>query len=334
MGAPNLNVPVQGNANILISQLDLRYREGFDKAQSWAKEIAEERSYTKGKTVILPWNDPAKRLSRFKAEFKTNPWIVNALQTTSEPWQSNIAVDRYETIENIYMDVGLQAKSLGNQCALLADDTIALALRTAGSSSATPFLWYDGEPVFSEQHPIDPHGVIPGTWKNLYKGVGLNTSDIIDVIQQAAVGVKLPNGRQVSVRFNKCGVSGKYIAIAKEIFSNDLVIRAIAAAVAPNGAYGASNNVLKGMIEPVIMDQLAQEIEGIPGEEDVFYLWDDRFLKPVTTYYIRRPYTTPIFNDADGMVRKENSYFYLAEGHAVSVVTAPWFIARCEPGTP
>lgn len=332
--APNLNVPVQGNANILQAQIDLQYKQGIDEAKPWGKAIATERDYSRGKTIILPWTEPVKRFSKFLGEFKANPWIVDAIQTTSEPWQDNISVDRYETLENVYMDVSDTARSLGIQAAKLGDDMIALALRSSGASSTRPFIWYDGKPVFDELHPIDPRGVIPGTWKNLYKGVPLTTQGLIDVIQQAAAGVVLPNGRRMSVRFNKLGVSGKYIATAQELCKNDLVIRAIASTLVPGGAFGASNNVLKGMLEPVIMDELADEIEGVPGEPDVFYLWDDTRTKPMQIYWIRRPYTTPVFNDADLQVRKENAYYYLAEGHGVAVVKAPWFIARCEPGAP
>lgn len=332
--APNLNIPVQGNANILQAQLDLQYKQGIDEARPWYANLASERDYSRGKTVILPWTEPVKRFSKFTGEFKVNPWIVDALQVTSEAWQDNISVDRHETIENVYMDISDAARSLGIQAKKLPDDMIALALRTSGASQTRPFVWYDGKPVFDEQHPIDPRGVIPGTWKNLYKGVPLTTEGLIDVIQQAAAGVTLPNGRRMSVRFNKLGVSGKYIATAQELCKNDLVIRAISSALVPGGAFGASNNVLKGMLEPVIMDELADEIEGVPGEPDVFYLWDDSRTKPCEVYWIRRPYTTPVFNDADLAVRKENAYYYLAEGHAVAVVKAPWFIARCEPGAP
>ena len=146
------------------------------------------------------------------------------------------------------------------------------------------------------------------------------------------VGIKLPNGRQINVRPNKIGASGKYAMLLNEITQMDAVIKAIASPVAPNGAYGPVPNVLKGRLQPVIMNELAQDIEGLPGEEDVWYLWDDTVTKPVTLYWIRKPYVTPIVSDTDLGVRQQNAYYYLGEGHGVACVTAPWFIGRMEPG--
>jgi hypothetical protein len=65
--APNLNIPVQGNANILNAQVDLRYKQGFDSALPWTKQIANEIGYSKGKTIILPWTESAKRYEPFTA---------------------------------------------------------------------------------------------------------------------------------------------------------------------------------------------------------------------------------------------------------------------------
>lgn len=330
MGAPpNLNIPVKGNVNILNGLLDLRYKQGFDQAKPWTGLVASEVSYTKGKTVVMPWTEPAKRFSRFLGEFKSNPWIVDAIQTTSEPWQSNIEVDRYETIENAIMQFGDTAVSLGVQAKLLGCDMLALALRTAGSSSATPFLWYDDLPVFSEVHPVDPRGVVPGTWRNLFKGYPLTHQNVIDIYGMMCGTIKLPNGRQVNCRPNKIGASGKYAMVLEEICKNSLIIKAIQGITAQ--AFGAVDNVLRGKLEPVIMDELSQEIEGVPGEEDVWYMWDDSRTKPMTLYWIQKPYVTPITSDTDYGVRKANAYAYLGEGHGVGAVTAPWFIGRVEP---
>jgi hypothetical protein len=330
--APNLNIPVQGNANILNAQVDLRYKQGFDSALPWTKQIANEIGYSKGKTIILPWTESAKRYEPFTGEFVTHPWIVDAIQTQSVPWKLNVSADRDDVVENVLMSINDEAMSMGVQSALLPCDFIALALRRTGSSSSTPFVWYDGLPVFSETHPVDPRGVISGTWKNLFKGLPLTHQNVIDVYQQMCVGIKLPNGRQINVRPNKIGASGKYAMLLEEICKNSLVIKAIASTLAPAGAYGAIDNVLRGKLEPVIMDELAQDIAGAPGEEDVWYMWDDRRTKPVTVYWVKRPYVTPLISDTDAYLRSVNAYIWAGEAHGVAVVTAPWFMGRIEPG--
>jgi len=334
MGAPpNLNIPIQGNTNIINSVIDVRYTEGFGQAKPWIGEIADEVMYTRGATVIMSWTEEAKRFREFDGEFRLDPWIVDAIQTTAKPWQSNIGVDRYEQIENVYMSIISQAKTLGRQAALLPCDWASLALRTNGSSSSRPFLWYDGLPAFSETHPVDPRGVIGGTWRNLYKGLPFTHQNIIDVYQSMCVGVVLPNGRQVNVRPTKLGVSGKYIIQAKKFCESDLIVSAIQSSVIPGQqAFGAERNPIQGMLAPVVMNELTQTIRDVPGEPDVWYMWDDSVVKPLTVYWILKPYVTPIVSDTDGLVRTTNTYMYLAEAHGVCVVKAPWYIARIEPG--
>jgi phage major head subunit gpT-like protein len=331
--AANLNLPVQGNAQILNTVVDLRYREGFENAKPWIGALADEQDYTRGKTVIIPWTDPAPRFAKFTGEFIEHPWIVDAIQTSSDPWQSNIAVDMDERIENVYMDISSQARSLGTQAKMLPCDMAALALRTQGSSSSTPFVWYDGQPAFSEVHPIDPKGLLPGTWANLFKGLPFTYENVRLVYETLCQGVVLPNGRQINVRPNKLGVPGKYILQAKEICHNDLIVRSVTTGTNTlGGSFAAINNILKGMMEPVVMNELTQTIEGIPGEPDVWYMWDDSVVKPMTMYWIRRAYVTPFTNDADYALRKANKYVYGGRGHAVGLIKAPWYIARIEPG--
>jgi len=334
MPAPNLSVPVQANSNALITILDTRFRAGFEKAQAetWNKQLADEQTYKKGKTIVVPWSEPARRYSRYVGEFVVNPWIVSAVQTTSEPWQSNIMIDRDELIENVLMDVGPQVSSLGVQSAKLPDDIAALALRTAGSSSATPFVWYDGKPVFAEDHPIDPRGFVSGTWRNLFKGLTLSQANVVAVWSALANGVRLPNGRHIQCRPNKLGVSPKWELTARKICESDLIVEAITSTLVPNGAFAATQNNLKGMLTPVVMPELDQTIEGIPGEPDVWYLWDDRYMKPMTIYWIKKPVVVPVVNDADMRVNELNSYAYVGRAHGVGLINAPWVIGRVEPG--
>lgn len=334
MGVPNLNVPVQANSNAVITVLDTRFKAGFDKAQTdvWSNQVADQQNYGRGKTIVVPWREPARRYSRFLGEFVAHPWIVDAIQTTSEPWMSAVMMDRDEIIENVIMDYGDAAQGLGVQSAKLPDDLTALALRTQGSSSATPFTWYDGKAAFAEDHPIDPRGYVSGTWRNLFKGLPLTQANVVSVWSQLANGVKLPNGRHMQVRPNKLGVSPKWELLARKICSDDMMIEAIASLLAPNGAFGATGNNLKGMLTPVVMPELDQTIEGIPGEPDVWYLWDDRYMKPITIYWIRRPIVIPVVNDADMRVNELNSYAYVGRAHGAALITAPWIIGRVEPG--
>ncbi len=328
----NLNLPVQGNSQILVTQLDLRYRQGFDTAVPWYKTLAGEIGWSRGQTVVMPWNEPAKRFEKFTGEFKLDPWVVDAIQAYSEPWRSNIEVDRYAYIENIYMQVGDQAASLGRQAAKLPDDMLALALRTSGASQTTPFVWYDGQPVFSEVHPNDPRNPVPGqSWANLFKGKPLTTQNIIDVWEAMADGVVLPNGRRINAYCNKIGVSPRYGMQIKKLLENERIIDTLQSTVVPGGAFGATANVLKGALSPVIMDTLSDNIQGTAGEPDVWYMWDDTKVMPATVYWIMKAKVTPMFNDNDAYLRAKNKYLYLGEGHAVAVITAPWFIARVEP---
>jgi len=333
-GVPNLSVPVEGNANALITVLDTRFNAGFirTQGQTWSKLLADDVNYTKGKTIVVPWTDPAKRYSRYIGEFIVQPWVVNAIQTQSEPWTNNIMFDRDAIIENVVAEIGPLVDSLGVQSAKLPDDIAALALRNGGSSSITPFTWYDGKPVFAEDHPIDPKGYTPGTWRNLFKGLPLTNENVTTVWQAMSNGIKLPNGRHVQCRPNRLGVSPKYEIQARKICENELVVEAIASSLVPAGAFAATQNPICGMLTPVIMPELDETIEGVPGEPDVWYLWDDRYMKPMTIYWIRRPKVTPVVSDSDMRVNELNSYAYCGRAHGTAIILAPWIIARVEPG--
>jgi len=327
---PNLTVPVQGVANALATSLDLDFAAGMLGAKPWHGEIADTRPH-KGKTVIIPWTDPAKKFEKFLGPNVTNPWTINAIQTTSEPWKDSLDIDRDEMLENVYMDYRDAGRSMGEQAAMLPCDMVALALRTGGSSFGS-FTWYDGKPAFAEDHPVDPRGNLPGTWRNLFKGKPFSEQSILEVWEAMAAGVMMPNGRHVSVMCNKVGVSGANFAKARKFLENSMVIQAIQSAAGPAAAFGATDNVWKGVLTPVLMETLSEVVNKVPGELDVWYMWDDRRVKPVRYYEIKKPTTTPLFSDTDAYLRTVNKYLYMGEAHGVAVVRAPWFIARVEPG--
>lgn len=328
MPLPNLQVPVQARVNLLISALDFKFRAGFASHKPWYGQMSEDKGAA-GKTIVLPWADPCKRFSRFLGEFKVNPFILNAISTDCAPWHNNLLIDRDDALDQAFSIWEDQAKDMGVQSVKLGDDWTSLALRQNGATQPG-FVWYDGKGVFDEAHPVDPRGVVSGTWRNLFKGVPPTTQNVIDVATSMMQGVKLPNGRTLAVRPTKIACSGALYYAFKEILKNDLVIRAINTAAGAGAGFGAATNVLKGEIEPVICETLAEDIEGIPGEPNVWYMYDDRYYKPCTTYWRRKPIVTPIISDADARVAELNAYIYQGRAHGTTLVSAPWWIARCE----
>lgn len=326
---------------IVFGTLDQDFKNGFANAgpDDWAPQVAQIKGAS-SLNITIPWSDPVGRLEADRGEFKYQNLPVRALQLVSKYYKRWLGIEREASWADQYNVLGAQVTSLGGSCRRWGNELITYALRNGGQSNpdVTGYTWYDGKAVFATDHPVDPSGVLPGTWANKFTKMPLTLDNLIQGFQQMAKGVKLPNGVLANVMPNKLYVSASNYWAAKEFLETDYLARSLAA-IAGVQAGATSSNFLKGIIQPTLLPELADTDAslgtgiGAANEPDVWYLADERPSHPkaIQVYQMVPPRAKFLNNDSDGTVMKDNKYYYIGEAHGVAAVVGAWWIARFEP---
>jgi phage major head subunit gpT-like protein len=134
------------------------------------------------------------------------------------------------------------------------EDTLFAQTTQAGVSKAC----YDGQNYFSATHPTDPLGMVSGTFSNYYTAKPLNHANVMFGLQVFR-SIKLPDG-------SPWIGPGTRIKLIHEV-SNEFVAKAIveqsfltpATAFALSGTTGASENLLRNSVDPVLNPYMNNE---------------------------------------------------------------------------
>lgn len=202
-----------------------------DTPTFWARLATRVSSSTK--TNTYGWMDRLLQMRKWVGPRVVQNLKANAFMIENEPYEATLAVDRDEIEDDQLGLFDARVAELARVGARLPDQLLLEAL-LAGETA----LGFDGQPMFSASHPLDPAGVQsnlvdlefnPGNWA------------FVRATMQSYTG---EDGRPLGVNPNLVVIPPEYEFMAKHIFNAEY-------------APGGGSNVQKSEASYLVIPELA-----------------------------------------------------------------------------
>lgn len=239
----------------------------------------------------------------------------------NKTFEGTIKVDR-EKIEDDKLDMyaSILVPQLAEATRKHPDQLIRDFLQANG-------ITWDGKALFADDHPnFNATGTGATTYDNDYANTDL-TEDNVFLIWAAMASILGENGMPLGVTPTKLWVPPQLWQKAKKVCESDMLITAIRNLAGTEVvAAAAANNSAKGLLQPVVIPEFA-------NQGTVWYVGDDSgLLKPLVLQQRRAPeFNQQTARDSDSvMMRRE--YVYGVDYRCAVGETLPWLIARAYSG--
>lgn len=253
-----MSVAVNPAANRIFQE----FNTTLMKALAEAPKVHTAYSFevpSSSRSTLLAWILNSVAVREWKGSRSENDWGSLVWEIVNRDWEVSWKFHENQIRDDLSGLVAQALQAARTQAFLWAEHEDRLCTETlqAGVSKAC----YDGQNFFSTTHPIDPTGIVAGTFSNYNTNKPLNFANLKAVLEQF-LGFKKPNGAPMVLPGAPINlvVEASNWTIAKQLAESEWMTPSAAFGVF--GAGGASQNILRGMVKPVL-NQYANNEAGV-----------------------------------------------------------------------
>ena len=243
-------------------------------------------------------------------------------ETQAAPYVLDLEIDRFKFLDDAYMHGVFQPalEMMALQCRKLVDYGVRDILANGATYSKVPC--FDGKALFATDHPIDPYGLVSGTYQNYYaSGYDLTPANFATVYQNM-VAIKGPDGEPMGIRPNLLITGPANIIKASQVLNSTFFAPQTFGGTTN---VGAQDNILKGLCDIVVMPELATD------SANPWFLVDSNMpIKPIVIGERMAPELLMITDPTHPYVLERNAYRMTATMRYVFSSGIPWLIARAQ----
>jgi len=231
------------------------FKNGMGMAEPWGDKIARTVPST-GEEETYSWLTAIPGLRHW-----VGPRVVENLRTRTftvknKPFEKTLGVEREKIEDDKYGIYGDYASLLGQQAAKHADDCIAPILLFGEQVryqdplvGTVALVVYDGQPLFSEAHPVDqddPNSILQS---NFYPSGMPLTPDNYELVRANMRSLVDVNGRKLGVKPDTLIVSPQKEGAARRIVEAETIAR----------GGSQEDNINQGTAEVLVIEELSDE---------------------------------------------------------------------------
>jgi phage major head subunit gpT-like protein len=249
-----MSVVIPSAANRIFQEFSTEYIRAFDTAPRVWPEYGMEIP-SSSRSTLHAWLSDQSAVREWKGSRILNEMGALTWEVVNKTFELSWKFSEYQIRDDLSGLTALaisKARGYGAKWARHEDILMAETIQAGVSSPC-----YDGQNFFSTAHPVDPLGLVGGTFSNYFTNKPLNAQNLITVLQQLR-SYKLPDG-------SPWVGPGSDLFIMVDASNYETVLQLLnldwlttAAAGAVLGA-GPSQNILKGVAKPVLNQYLNSE---------------------------------------------------------------------------
>lgn len=305
----------QANLDIIFRAADNRFQSALTATPTLSKEICTSipmstRQLTQG------WLDRIPMLRKWKGNRVINNAVTHARPIIAEPYEDTVALSKWDVLDD-QLGLFTAAVQMLAEASAKNPDKLGFEFLT----QASVLEGYDGEPVYSETHPllggIDgplPEGA-PATQSNLFLQTDL-TWDNYTEVRASMLSLKGADGAPMMVQPNVLMVSPEYEPRAKQILEADFRSDILSNATAP------ASNTMKGTAKILVNPWLSGD-----WHANWYLLACNGPIKPFAHYLLTAPLFTYLTSPTDMNVFKAAQFLYGVEQREAYSETVWWLSA-------
>lgn len=291
----------------------LQYQAAYDSQTPWADKCCTTIP-SNGRENRYAWLDKLPAMREWVGERQIQNAIARGYSIVNKDWELTVEVDRNDILDDnlgVYSPI---VSSMGVQARLWPDYRCAEVLQLG-----TSLLAFDGQPFFSDSHPINIDDAAAGTYDNNFAGTALTAANY-NTVRSTMISYLGRDGKTLNVRPTLLIVPPQLEQTARQILNADFT--APAAAFGQNAAGGFQSNVLKGSAELLVVPQLS-------NEPTTWYLLDtSKPVKPMVWQLRKAPELIPYVNPADPELFRRKKFVYGVDSRGECGFTLPFLAAR------
>ncbi len=323
-----------GSIDALRITFSTAFFAAYDGTQPWWQKLATRVPST-GKKNVYGWVAQQMKLSKWDNARKVLNKLEHAFELVNDPFEGTINVDKFEiedakNLDDMWNYTHLTLPDLGIAVKKHPDQLIRTAMGNL-ATSVTPATAFDALALFHSAHPVyneagdtyrNDFTTTGGSAKPLTSGGVTQYQNFFDV-WAAMSAYKGENDIPLGVKGQTLIVPPQLAKAAWEISHSNFIASAFKnAAGSDNVAAAGYENVLKGLAEPLVIEELADD-------PDTWYLADtSRALKPFIYQVRTEPNFVSRVNPEDPIVFDGHTYQFGTDYRGAVGVTLPFLIAR------
>lgn len=252
-----------------------RFQQGLQKAPAWWYKVATQIP-SDTETEIHAWLELIPGFAEWIDERKFHSVGAVDYSLTNRDFAAGMRLPRNKLLDDKIGLYGNNAEMLGTQAGKWPDKEIARLLK-GGHGAGAAYQCFDGQPFFSETHPISVNGQVSGTFRNYRTALPLTPANFSAVYAEI-MAIPGPDGEPMGLVPTTLKVPPALREAALEIAK---------AAMIPSAAGTASrSNVNQGAVDVEVIPELA----GTATENDTWYLGVLNLpIKPVVFQLLQAP---------------------------------------------
>lgn len=235
--------PITGSAlSAAYQNFNFLFQRGAKNTSVWHPRVAMQVP-SSTEEEIYPWMQGLLNMRRWKGERKVQVLGANSYRLKNEPFEQTIGVDRTK-IQNEKLGLfGSLFEQMGERRAKFPD----IFVKEAIQNGHTEACW-DGEPFFSNSHPIDPNRSSAGTFDNLHS-LALTEANF-NTVYGAMAEVADESGTPM-------GLTPDLLVVPMALRTTALEI--VKAPLRGVTGEGSKSNVNENVVEVLVLPELASE---------------------------------------------------------------------------
>jgi len=331
-------IPGFGNQGFAESADALAFFLAFDTAFSaayqttpvWRNKIANDRPSV-ADSELYGWMDRIAAMSPWSGPRTETGLQAETLRVKNRPFQLTVSINKWHLADDQHGLYAMLPAQLGQQAAKWADYQIAAALLDNLKGT-------DGLSFFNAAHPIDYYAPSKGTYTNDYTSTALNATNLANVVA-AMRSRKAQDGTPLMVEPDTLIVPPALQYQAMTLLNASFIAPQTLGTVTQ---VGPNENVLKGMLNLVVLPELAagmsfqtfdedgNKVVSASGSDTKWYVAAlGHAVKPITWQMRQAPIIVNRTDPRDPAVFDRASYVYGVEGRGAPVLTFPFLMSRC-----
>lgn len=310
---------------------DTAFSQAYATTPVWRGQIANDRPSTTD-SELYGWMDRIPAMSPWVGSRVEHGVQSETLRVKNRPFEDTISINKWHLADDQYGLYSMLPAQLGMQAAKWPDYQIAAALQDN-------IIGTDGLSFFNSAHPIDIYALSKGTYSNDRTSFGLTPTNLATVVQDMM-------SRRAQDRTPLMVVPDTLIVPPALKYTAMNILNA--AFIAPqtvggNTQVGPNDNVLKGLLNLVVLPELAagmsfptfdpqtgEKIVSSGGSDAKWYVGAlGSAVKPITWQMRQAPQIINRTDPRDPAVFDRASYIYGIEGRGAPVLTFPFLMTRC-----
>jgi phage major head subunit gpT-like protein len=231
------------------------FKNGMTMAEPWASKVARTVPST-GEEETYTWLTAIPSLRHW-----VGPRVIENLRTRgftikNKPFEGTLGVEREKIEDDKFGIYGDYASLLGQQAAKHPDNCIApiflfgeQALYGDPLIGPVSLVVYDGQPLFSDVHPVDQDDPNSPVQSNYYPSGMALTPDNYELVRANMRSLVDVNGRKLGIKPDTLIVSPQKESTGKRIVEADTIAR----------GNSQEDNVNQGTAEVLVLEELSDD---------------------------------------------------------------------------